>query len=82
VDLFTSEQPALWVQQLPEGEMRLGLTNWSDSRETGTLDLAALTGSAWRQVRDFWTGEEIGTSAKEVALSLAPHETKLLVLAG
>lgn len=82
VDLFTSEQPTLWVQHLPEGEMRLGLTNWSDSWETRTLDLAALTGSEWRRISDFWTGDEIPASPTVVSLDLAPHETKLLVLAG
>jgi hypothetical protein len=82
VDLFSSEQPSLWVQQLTDERMRIGITNWSDGRETRTLDLAALTGSEWRRISDFWTGDEIPASPTVISLDLAPHETKLLVLAG
>jgi hypothetical protein len=80
LDLFTSEVPSLWLQELGDDGIRLGVVNWGDGSVARTVDLLALTGREWRQVRDFWTGEVIATSAKEVALDLAPHETKLLVV--
>jgi len=80
VDLFCSEQPSLWVQEVTDEQMRIGLTNWSDEKAARTLDLAELTGRSWQRVSDFWTGEEIASSPTDLALELAPHETKLLVL--
>ena len=75
LDLFTSEAPSLWLQEVGEQEMRLGVVNWSDESVAQTVDLPGLTGRAWGQATDFWSGEEVSGRFR-----LAPRETKLLVL--
>jgi hypothetical protein len=80
LDLFTGDIPSLWLQEMEDGGMRLGVVNWSDESLVRGVDLSALTGRDWRRATDFWSGDERALTAGDVELELAPHETKLLVL--
>ncbi len=81
LDLFTVEVPTLWLQDVTDGEKRLGVVHWGDRPSARCIQLAELTRRSWHRVTDFWTGEELTQSGGEIRIQCAPHETKLLVLA-
>jgi hypothetical protein len=81
LDLFTEEVPSLWLQDMGDDGTRLGVVNWSDEDVVRGLDLSELTGRDWSTATDFWSGNKCALTAGDVELELAPHETRLLVLA-
>ena len=72
LDLFTSEFPALYLQQLANGG-RLLVINWHESEKEFTLPANILPQLPAAAI-DFWTGKN---SAVTPQITLAPHSCRL-----
>lgn len=79
LDLFTSELPGFWRQDLPDGGRRVLAINWSG--EPCLFDVApALAGGQWRQVRDFWRDAAVNMNELTRSFTLSPHHCRMFEL--
>lgn len=77
-ELSRHDDCPIWVASGPEGQTYLALFNLNEqARVVGAL-LKDLGITVEKKVVDVWSGEELGSLKDFVAVSLAPHEGKLL----
>lgn len=76
MDLFRSELPSSWVQQLPSRKHRVLLINWSDAPYEHQFDLGAHNLPS-RGVVDFWKDDEVKVLAGKIIVNLKAHSCLL-----
>lgn len=77
---YTVEQYDIWLGELSDSRLVLGLANWYNGSQAITLSLPADLGIESASARDAWAGEDVGTINSSYSTTLAGHELRLLVL--
>jgi hypothetical protein len=85
LDLFDRQFPSLWHMRCenPSGRWdAVGMFNFDDTPQQRTVDLAALGWPADGQVVafEFWEEKYLGTQTGQVALTLAPHTARIILI--
>jgi alpha-galactosidase len=77
---FTEEEWDIWVGDLSGSRMVVGLSNWRNTAQTISFDLAKVLGVTSASARDVWAAQDVGSVSGTYTTSLAGHELKILVL--
>ena len=76
LDLFTSELPSYYMQQLPGKGFRVLFINWTEEEKMFSLDLASC-GANLSTGKDFWKDEILRTEKGVLRKLLAPRSCLL-----
>ncbi len=74
LDMFSTELPVYWKQQLFNGNTRLLVINWGDDAREIPIDWRKINGERPTQLRDFW--HDTVSYAEDVVV-LPPHSCRL-----
>ncbi len=80
-DVNEKDKSSKWAGQLPDGRWIVGLFNREEVNQKRAIDFASDLGLPTGKkyvIRDLWEHKDLGWFAKEVAVNLLPHESRLL----
>lgn len=78
IDLFRSELPAYWVQNVSADQHRILIVNWSDYAAVFQMDLEALN-IPHRKLMNFWTDQPVTVQGGRIEIELPPHGCLLAI---
>ena len=81
LNLFESEYPSVWYQEVGGGKHRLLLINFDDETKNMAFDFHA-AGFEFEEATDFWTDEKISLNNGIIGKRLLPHQSFLIEFKG
>lgn len=77
---YTTAQYDVWLGELSDSRLVLGLANWANDTQTVTVSLPNDLGIASATARDAWAALDVGPLNTTYTTDLVGHELRLLVL--